>query len=227
MIKTDYKNFEIELFDDLNDDLDLIIKSKNNEIDFGSKKEKLEYISRHYIVVKELGIEISNITIYESNSASGIYEDTFAVTDNKLLVISGNEIYCLEIPSLKLIWHKEFDQAANFALYKLEEDFIIYGEIGIFRITKEGEIVWSFWGRDIWVNLEGKNPFSVENDKIRLFDFESNEYILDFNGNLIEDNPILIPKKSPKKMVVKIWLKPKFYISKIRWLKPTAIQRNY
>ncbi|PBI89630.1 hypothetical protein BSF41_21670 [Flavobacterium sp. ACN2] len=199
MIKTDYKNFEIELFDDINDDLDLIIKSKKNEIDFGSKKEKLEYISRHYIIVKELGIEISNITIYESNSASGIYEDTFAVTDNKLLVISGNEIYCLEIPSLKLIWHKEFDQAANFALYKLEEDFIIYGEIGIFRITKEGEIVWSFWGRDIWVNLKGKNPFSVENDKIRLFDFESNEYILDFNGNLIEDNPILIPKRAQKK----------------------------
>ena len=199
MIKTDYKNFEIELFDDLNDDLDLIIKSKNNEIDFGSKKEKLEYISRHYIVVKELGIEISNITIYESNSASGIYEDTFAVTDNKLLVISGNEIYCLEIPSLKLIWHKEFDQAANFALYKLEEDFIIYGEIGIFRITKEGEIIWSFGGRDIWVNIENKNPFNIESDKIRLFDFESNEYVLDFDGNVIEDNPRVIISKTKRK----------------------------
>jgi len=192
MIKIDYKNFELELFDDLNDNLNLIIKSKNNEIDFGSKNEKPGYISRHYIVVKELGIEISNVTIYETNSASGIYEDTFTVTDDKLLVISGNEIYCLEIPSLKLIWHKEFDQAANFALYKLEEDFIIYGEIGIFRITKEGKIVWSFWGRDIWVNLKDKNPFSIESDKIRLFDFESNEYVLDFNGNLIEDNPIEI-----------------------------------
>jgi len=199
MIKIDHKNFEVELFDDLNDDLDLIIKSKNNEIDFGSKKEEPAYISRHYIVVKESGIEISNIIIYESNSASGIYEDTYAIADDVVIIISGNEIYCLEIPSLILIWHKEFDRAVNFAIYKLEEDFIIYGEIGIFRITKDGEIVWSFWGRDIWVNLEGKNPFSIENDKIRLFDFESNEYVLDFNGNLIEDNPRTIQIQNKKK----------------------------
>lgn len=199
MIKIDYRNFTIELFDELNDDLDLIIKSKNNEIDFGSKREKPEYRSRHYIVVKQLGIEISNIIIYETNSASGIYEDTFAVKDDKLFVISGNEIYCLEIPSLKLIWHKEFDQAVNFTLYKLEEDFIIYGELEIFRITKEGEIVWSFIGRDIWINLEGKNSFSIESDKIRLFDFQSNEYVLDYAGNLIEDNPIVMPKRTKKK----------------------------
>lgn len=199
MIKIDYKNFEIQLFDDLNDDLDLIIKSKSNEIDFGSKKEKPRYISRHYIVIKELAVEISSVTIFETNSASGIYEDTFAVTDDKLLVISGNEIYCLEIPSLKLIWHKEFDQAVNFALYKLEKDFIIYGEIGIFKITKEGEIVWSFYGRDIWVNLEGKNPISIESDKIRLFDFESNEYILDFDGKELEFIPRIIKTEIKKK----------------------------
>ena len=199
MIKIDYKNFEIELFNDLNDNLNSIINSKNNEIDFGSKKENPEYQSRHYILIKEFGIEISNITIYETNSASGIYEETFAIVDNRLFVISGSEIYCLEIPSLKLIWHKEFDRITNFTIHKLENDFIIYGELEIFRITKEGEIIWRFGGRDIWVNFEGKNPFNIESDKIRLFDFESNEYVLDFDGNLREDNPRLILKITKRK----------------------------
>ncbi len=199
MIKTNYKNFEIELFDDLNDDLDSIIKSKDNTIYFGSEKEDAEYQSRHYITVKELGVEISKVIIYETNSASGIYEDTFIIEDNKLLVLSGNEIYCLEIPSLKLIWKKEFDRITNFSLHKLENDYIIYGELEIFRITKHGEIIWRFGGRDIWVSVDGKNPFNIETDKIRLFDFDSNEYVLDFDGNVIEDNPRVIITKAKRK----------------------------
>lgn len=198
-MKINYKNFEIELLDDLNGDLDSIIKSEDNTIYFGSEKENPEYQSRHYIVIKELGVEISNVIIYETNSASGIYEDTFIIEDNKLWILSGNEIYCLEIPSLKLIWKKDFDHITNFTLHKLEEDFIIYGELEIFRITKNGEIIWRFGGRDIWVSVDGKNPFNIESDKIRLFDFDSNEYVLDFNGNVIEDSPrIIIPKVKRK-----------------------------
>ncbi len=198
-MKINYKNFEIELLDDLNNDLDSIIKSENNQIYFGSEKKDPEYRSRHYIIVKELGIEISNVTVYETNSASGIYEDTFIIEDNKLWILSGNEIYCLEIPSLKLIWKKDFDRITNFTLHKLEEDFIIYGELEIFRITKNGEIIWRFGGRDIWVSVDEKKPFNIESDKIRLFDFESNEYVIDFNGNQIEDNPRIIQKKIKKK----------------------------
>ncbi len=81
----------------------------------------------------------------------------------------------------------------------VEEDFIIYGELEIFRITKNGEIIWRFGGRDIWVSVDEKKPFNIESDKIRLFDFESNEYVIDFNGNQIEDNPRIIQKKIKKK----------------------------
>ncbi len=198
-MKINYKNFEIELLDDLNDDLDSIIKLEDNTIYFGSEKEDPEYQSRHYIAIKELGVIISNVIIYETNSASGIYEDTFIIEDNKLWILSGNEIYCLEIPSLKLIWKKEFDRITNFSLHKLENDFIIYGELEIFRITKHGEIIWRFGGRDIWVSVDGKNPFNIETDKIRLFDFDSNEYVLDFDGKVIEDNPRVIIAKTKRK----------------------------
>lgn len=104
-----------------------------------------------------------------------------------------------QIPFLELIWNKEFDSFANFSIYKLEEDIIIHGELEIFRITKEGTIIWSFGGRDIWVNTEGQPEITIENNTIRLFDFESNEYVLDFDGNQIEDNPRIISREIKKK----------------------------
>lgn len=197
-MKIDYKNFEIELLHDYNN-LNSIIKSKNNQIYFESEKENEVYKSRHYIVVKELGIEISNITIYQTNNISGIFEDTFIIEDDKIWVISDNTIYCVEIPSSKLIWQKEFDLVTNYSIHKLKNTFIVRGELLIFRISKEGEITWSFGGRDIWFNPEGYNELTIEENAIRLFDFDSNEYVIDFDGNQIEDIPRVFPQEIKKK----------------------------
>lgn len=200
-MKIDYKNFEIELLYDSNNNSNLnsIIKSKNSQINFDSEKENVVYKSRHYIVVKEFGIEISNITIYQTNNISGIFEDTFIIEDDKIWVISDNTIYCVEIPSLKLIWHKEFDLVTNISIHKLRNDFIVRGELLIFRISKSGKIIWSFGGRDIWFNPEGYNELTIEENTIRLFDFQSNEYVLNFDGNQIEDIPRIFPQEIKKK----------------------------
>ena len=99
---------------------------------------------------------------------------------------------------MELQWSREFDFATVFEFYKIENDFITRGELEIKRITKSGEIVWSFGGRDIWVNTKGKTELSIENNKIRLFDFESNEYVLNFDGELIEDYPNVIRKETKK-----------------------------
>jgi len=197
-MKIDYKNFEIELLHDYNN-LNSIIKSKNNQINFESEKENEVSKSSHYIVVKELGIEISNITIYQTNNISGIFEDTFIIEDDKIWVISDNTIYCVEIPSSKLIWQKEFDLVTNYSIHKLKNTFIVRGELLIFRISKEGEIIWSFSGRDIWFNPEGYNELTIEENAIRLFDFDSNEYVIDFDGNQIEDIPRVFPQEIKKK----------------------------
>ncbi|MCV2484182.1 hypothetical protein OD917_04550 [Flavobacterium sp. SH_e] len=201
-MKVDYKNFEIEIIDDENYNLDstdnlhqyqkVYYKGKNQEDGFSPT-------SKHAVIIREAEVEISSVLICEAGGATGIYDDSFIIEDDKIWIRICNKIYCLEISSLEIVWQKEFDFATNFTIHKLEEDFIIYGEVEIFRITKEGEIIWRFGGRDIWVNLEGKNPFNIETDKIRLFDFESNEYVLDFDGNLREDNPRLILKIAKKK----------------------------
>lgn len=192
-MKVDYKNFEVEVIDDKNHTLN---STKNLRQYKTVYCEESQFVSnsKHGIIIKENGIEISSIIIYESGGGTTIIDDSFIIEDDKIWIRICNKIYCFSIPTLDLIWHKEFDFATNFSFHKLKEDFIIYGEVEIFRITKNGEILWRFSGRDIWVNLEGKNPFSIESDKIRLFDFESNEYIIDFDGKELEFNSKTTPE---------------------------------
>ncbi|OXB07870.1 hypothetical protein [Flavobacterium pectinovorum] len=201
-MKHNYKNFEIEILDNPN----YILNSVNNlkqyeKVYFDEKHPEDEFCptSKHAITVNKFGSEISNAIICEVGGGTGIYENAFIIDNDKIWIRICNKIYCLEIPSLDLIWNKEFDTFTNLSIYQHENDILIHGELEIFRITKEGNIVWSFGGRDIWVNIEGIPEFTIEESTIRLFDFESNEYVIDFNGNQIEDNPRIIPKKIKKK----------------------------
>lgn len=200
-MELNYKNFKIEILDDPNYTLNSVNNLRPYEkIYFNENQEDRFYpTSKHAIIVNEFRREISNAIICEVGGGTGIHENSFIIEDNKIWIRICNKIYCLEIPSLELIWKKEFDNFTNLSIHKLEEDIIIHGELEIFRITKEGEIVWHFGGRDIWINIQGKTEFSIEDKAIRLFDFESNEYVLDFDGNQIEDNPRVMPKEIKKK----------------------------
>lgn len=196
-----YKNFEIEVFDDS----DYTLNSSDNLKQYkhvyfnGSDENRFCPASKHAIIVKESTTEISNAIICETGGATCVHNNSFIIEDDKIWICVCNKIYCLEIPYLKLIWQKDFDAFTIFSFYKLEDDLIIHGELEIFRITKEGEIVWRFGGRDIWFNVEGKPEITIEKNTIRLFDFVSNEYVLDFDGNQIEDNPRIIPERIKKK----------------------------
>ena len=131
---------------------------------------------------------------------------------NTLIISLGFTLLSIDIQKLKLNWKIKPDLSEIFEFYDLEEDILLRGEIGIHRINKSGNIKWTFSARDIWVNTEGKEEVNIESNKIRLFDFESNEYLIDFNGKLLED----IPKQqdfkkltlfnNPKQWLVnKIW----------------------
>lgn len=194
-MKLNYKNFEIEVFDDPNYTLNSAGNLRQYEkVHFEENRQEDQFYpeSKHVIIIKEFGIEISSCIICEVGWTIKVTHNSFIIEDDKIWIIGCSKIYCLKIPSLELIWQKEFDHFTNFSIHKIEEDIIIHGELEIFRITKEGEVIWHFGGRDIWVNIEDKNAFTIENNSIRLFDFESNEYVIDFDGNQIEDNPRII-----------------------------------
>lgn len=197
-MKLAYKNFEIEVIEDKNYNLN----STDNFHHYQKvyfKESEFRANCKYAIIIKEYGVEISSVIICEGGSPTGIFNNSFIIEDDKIWIRICNKIYCLEIPTLKLIWQKEFDEVTNFCFYKLGDDFLIHGELEIFRITKEGEIIWSFGGRDIWFNPIGHNELTIEENKIRLFDFESNEYILDFEGKELEFNPRIIETETKKK----------------------------
>lgn len=201
-MKIIYKNFEIEIFDDPNYTLNSVDNLKQYEKVYFDEKhqgEKFHPSSKYGIVIKESETEISSTLICEIGWTTNVSDNSFIMENDMIFISIANKIYCFKIPSLELIWNKEFDTFANFSIYKLEEDIIIHGELEIFRITKGGTIIWSFGGRDIWVNTEGQPEITIENNTIRLFDFESNEYVLDFDGNQIEDNPRIISREIKKK----------------------------
>lgn len=196
-MKENYKNFEIEVFEDRNYTLD----SKGNLNQYQKvyfEESEFPPNCKHAIIIKEHRVEISSAIICESGNPTGIFNNSFIIEDDKIWIRICNKIYCLEIPSLKLIWQKEFDEVTNFCFYKLADDFLIRGELEIFRITKEGEIIWRFGGQDIWLNPVDHNELTIEENRIRLFDFESNEYVLDFEGKELEFNPRIIETEKKK-----------------------------
>lgn len=201
MIKQNYINFDIEILNDYK----YILNSTENLTQYkhvyfnGSNDSRFHPTSKHAITIKESTTEISNAIICENGGVTTVHKDSFIIENNKIWICVCNKIYCLEIPTLELVWQKDFDTIANFSLYKLEEDFIIHGELLIFRISREGEIIWSFGGRDIWFNPEGYSELTIEENAIRLFDFDSNEYVIDFDGNQIEDIPRIISQEIKKK----------------------------
>lgn len=73
-----------------------------------------------------------------------------------------------------------------YEVHQLEDDYILYGEMNIYRISQELVVKWDFSGRDIFVRYQGNEPaFLMKQDRICLYDFEDNYYEIDFDGKLI------------------------------------------
>lgn len=110
--------------------------------------------------------------------------------DNDLIMSLGFTFLSLNIQNLEINWKIRPDMAEIFEFYDLEKDFLLRGELGIHRIDQNGNVKWSYSGRDIWVNIDGNDEVKIEKDQIHLVDFQSNEYKIDFDGNTLEDNPV-------------------------------------
>jgi hypothetical protein len=112
------------------------------------------------------------------------------IDDNNLIMSLGFNFISLNLNNLSLNWNLKPDMAEVFEFYDFQNDYLLRGEVEIHRIDKNGQIKWSYGGRDIWVNMDGKREVQIEDNAIRLLDFDSNEYLIDFDGNTLEDKPI-------------------------------------
>ena len=183
------------------------------ELFFERNKNQLEYHNQNsYDKVIELN-EVSNWTsevnvkiIFPTKTQKvlirgidgGLYlhsaeenENSYSVKliENEIIFSLGFTFFCFDIIEQKIKWKIRPDIAEVFEFYDLQDDFLVRGELAIHRIDKNGKIKWSYGGRDIWVNIEGKREVQIIDNKIYLTDFENNEYVINFDGQTLEDKP--------------------------------------
>lgn len=92
----------------------------------------------------------------------------------------------IQTPTLEVNCSIEPNLNHIFEFYDLEGDILLRGEVQIHRIDLNGNIKWSYSGKDIWVDMDGKPEVTILESRIKLRDFNHDKYIIDFNGNTIQ-----------------------------------------
>lgn len=140
MNRYQYKDLIIEVFDDPI----YSFNSTDNKVNYSKcyfGKDAREYhTSKHGIIIRRGNQEISSCLVVGSGGATGIYQRSTLVDKDELLICCCDTIFCLTIPNLDLKWNVQADKVTCFELYKLQNDYIIYGECQITRITCDGQI---------------------------------------------------------------------------------------
>ncbi len=182
---TNYHDYTVEIIDEPNFGL--------NSNDNTSTYDKIYYdetgyqpTSMHGIKVSKDGVHLSSAIICEVGGATGIYDNSFIIIDDALLICCCDTVYSFKLPNLTLNWKKEFDLATCFSIYSFKSDFIIHGELQISRVDKNGIKKWEFGARDIFVTSDGKESFGLKEDKIYLRDWQGYEYVINENGQEVK-----------------------------------------
>lgn len=114
------------------------------------------------------------------------------VVNEKGLFLMLDKTICLfNIETLEMSNKKELDALGTmFEVHPYGDDFILYGEMEIYRINTDLNVVWQFSSaRDIFVRYQGEDPaFIMKKDIICLFDFLDNYYEIDYDGKLLLAN---------------------------------------
>lgn len=115
--------------------------------------------------------------------------DRCALPAGNRLFLMLNNLLCLFNPeALDIDRLKKLDTIGTmFAPFPYKHDFILYGELDIFRVASDLSIQWQFSGKDIFVNNNDDAPaFEMKSDRICLCDFEGDHYEIDYDGKLIQ-----------------------------------------
>lgn len=125
------------------------------------------------------------IYLHTSNDIENSY--SVKLKDSYLVLSLGFTFLAFDLEKQEIIWSIRPDMSEIFEFYDLQDDYLLRGEIAIHRIDNDGQIKWSYGGRDIWVNINGENEVIIETDKILLTDFNNDKYLIDFDGKTIEN----------------------------------------
>lgn len=180
-----YNKYTIEVFNgstfslNSNDNLEVY-----ENIYFGENAEQYP-TSKHEIKLIDNDKEINNCLIIGSGGATDIYQNSYILDKDSILVCCSDSVFSISILDLKLNWVKKLDMATCFKIFKIENDFVVHGELEITRIDNLGNIIWQFGGADIFISLDGEDSFQLNDDNIILKDITGTGYIIDFDGRIL------------------------------------------
>lgn len=118
--------------------------------------------------------------------------ESFVAPHQDGLFLMLNDTLCVfDLQKLEIIRKRIINPVGTmFEVYLYKEDYILYGELEIYRISSDLNMKWEFSGRDIFVRQQVDNPaFEMKENKICLYDFYDNYYEIDYNGKIIVDKP--------------------------------------
>lgn len=145
---------------------------------------------RHNDLSKTLSIHIDLYSREFQIALIGPYHsydsDCAILEDDILMILQDDMITRINITEASITRNIMLDcLGCNFAIYKVKKGYIIYGEMEIMMLDFDCNKQWSFSGRDIFVSVSGKEPFTICENSICLYDFEDNYYEIDFDGKQV------------------------------------------
>ena len=117
------------------------------------------------------------LVIGDAGGASGVHDHSLLILDSRAFVAVGAHVVCFTIGNLRHDWALKTDGATCFGVYydRDHDALISHGELSICRFSREGEIIWSAGGADIF--SEG---FSMLPEHIEAIDFDHRVYHFDY-----------------------------------------------
>lgn len=180
-----YKDYSIDIIDDRT----FSINSADNlthydkEYFTGSINEDRFYpTSKHGIRISRGNTKLTSVIICEVGGSTTIHENCFVISNDSLYICCCDKVYSLKFPDLSVNWSQRLDPATCLSIYSFDNAFIIHGELVITKIDRDGNIIWEFGARDIFVTQDGTDSIAFQGDHILLKDWEGFQYLLDKNG---------------------------------------------
>ncbi len=156
--------------------------SYNKELkDDNSKKD---FINRIWIQMFEKDKIVNSVIILSNSWSSGFSEKSAIIKWEKIYICVWNKVYCLNIPSLDLVWEKKCDFSSCFSIHEYKDDFIIHWELDITRINKKWEIIWQKWWDDIFVTDKWWE-FEIKDNYIKVRSWSWKLFTFDWDWNEI------------------------------------------
>lgn len=170
-------------------------ESVDNPIKFSQKYLSKEYTELGFRLAVKLGIIVS-LELEEENLGSAIicevggvtspHPNSYIISENQLLTIACNKVFCLTLPDLELNWMVKCDDITCFSINQINGNFIIHGELQITSIDINGRINWVFAPGELLITYDNEREFQINEKGIFFEDFSGTIYLLNENGEILE-----------------------------------------